>query len=57
VARALIERVADVARERGCARLYWTTKQDNAVARVLYDKVARFSGFIRYDYSLVSTLD
>lgn len=51
VARALIERVAEVARERGCARLYWTTKEDNAVARALYDKVATFSGFIRYDHA------
>ena len=51
-ARALIEAVAAVARHRGCARLYWLTKQDNARARALYDKVARFAGFIRYDYPL-----
>ena len=49
-ARALIERVAAVARERGASRLYWTTKEDNATARALYDKVARFNGFIRYDH-------
>ena len=49
-ARALIDRVASEARERGAARLYWMTKQDNATARVLYDKVATFSGFIRYDH-------
>jgi GNAT superfamily N-acetyltransferase len=48
--RALIDEVASVARARGCARLYWTTKQDNEVARALYDKVAAFRGFIRYDY-------
>jgi GNAT superfamily N-acetyltransferase len=48
--RALIEEVASVVRARGCARLYWTTKQDNEVARALYDKVAAFRGFIRYDY-------
>ncbi len=52
-ARALIERVAEVARDRGAARLYWTTMQDNSRARVLYDKMARFNGFIRYDYPLV----
>ncbi|TDD63179.1 GNAT family N-acetyltransferase [Actinomadura darangshiensis] len=51
-ARALIEHVAGEARKRGAARLYWTTKQDNVTARVLYDKVARFHGFIRYDYPL-----
>ena len=50
--RALIERVAQVARERDCLRLYWTTKQDNATARLLYDRMAKFNGFIRYDYAL-----
>lgn len=50
--RKLIEAVAAIARERGCARLYWTTKEDNTVARSLYDRIARFNGFIRYDYTL-----
>jgi GNAT superfamily N-acetyltransferase len=50
VARALIERVADIARERDCARLYWGTRQNNDRARALYDKVAIFRGFIIYDY-------
>ena len=53
-ARLLIEAIADRARERGCARYYWLTKQDNVRARGLYDKVARFAGFIRYDYPLGS---
>jgi GNAT superfamily N-acetyltransferase len=51
-ATALIAGVAEAARERGCFRLYWTTKEDNLKARRLYDLVARFSGFIRYDYPL-----
>jgi GNAT superfamily N-acetyltransferase len=51
VGRALIERVGEVARERDCLRLYWTTKEDNATARLLYDRLAKFNGFIRYDYS------
>ena len=50
--RELIEAVAAAARERGCHRLYWTTKEDNAAARFLYDRIARFNGFIRYDYAL-----
>jgi GNAT superfamily N-acetyltransferase len=50
--RALIERVAAAARERDCLRLYWTTKEDNAAARLLYDRLARFNGFIRYDFAL-----
>jgi GNAT superfamily N-acetyltransferase len=51
-ARALIDAVADTARKRGASRYYWQTKHDNARARALYDKLARFRGFIRYDYSL-----
>lgn len=51
-ARLLIEAVADKARARGCARYYWLTKQDNVRGRGLYDKVARFAGFIRYDYPM-----
>ncbi|MFI1509041.1 GNAT family N-acetyltransferase [Streptomyces sp. NPDC020597] len=52
MARALIERVAGAARERGADRLYWTTQEGNATARALYDKVAEFRGFIRYDHPL-----
>ena len=51
-ARALIERVAEAARERGATRYYWHTQDNNARARALYDQVARFSGFIRYAYPL-----
>jgi len=50
--RRLIEAVAAAARERDCYRLYWTTKEDNATARSLYDRIARFNGFIRYDCAL-----
>ncbi len=49
---ALIGRVAATARERDCLRLYWTTKEDNTRARRLYNHIARFNGFIRYDYAL-----
>lgn len=52
VGKALIERVAEVARGRDCLRLYWTTKEDNVRARRLYDYIARFNGFIRYDFTL-----
>jgi len=51
-ARALIEAVAAAARDRPASRLYWTTQEDNATARRLYDRLAAFSGFIRYDYPL-----
>lgn len=49
---ALIAGVADVARAHGCTRLYWLTKESNATARRLYDRVATNSGFIRYDVAL-----
>ena len=52
VAGALIERVAAAARERGASRLYWQTRDTNASARALYDRVGRFNGFIRYDYPM-----
>jgi GNAT superfamily N-acetyltransferase len=52
VARALIEAVAAAARARGAERMYWHTQDHNAVARALYDKVAKHNHFIRYDYPL-----
>ncbi len=50
--RALIEAVATQAREAGAARLYWLTQGRNALARRLYDRLARDGGFIRYEYPL-----
>ncbi|WP_158587862.1 hypothetical protein [Actinomadura logoneensis] len=38
--------------ERDAPRLYWTTQEHNATARALYDKVARFNGFLRHDRAL-----
>ena len=52
VATALIEAVAAAARTRGAERFYWMTKEGNRQARALYDRIARFKGFIRYDYPL-----
>jgi GNAT superfamily N-acetyltransferase len=52
VATALIEAVAAAARGRGAAKFYWMTKADNHVARRLYDRIARFKGFVRYDHPL-----
>jgi GNAT superfamily N-acetyltransferase len=43
-ARALIERVAGAARERGATLLYWHTQEDNARASVLHDQVAGSPG-------------
>ena len=52
VATALIEAVADAARASGAAKFYWMTKADNLTARALYDRIARFKGFVRYDHEL-----
>lgn len=54
VARALIEAVAAEARSRGALRYYWLTQDHNATARALYDQVASYKGFIRYDFPLRS---
>lgn len=52
VGRALIEAIADWARERGCGRVYWLTREDNTTARRLYDQVAVNKGFIQYQIPL-----
>jgi GNAT superfamily N-acetyltransferase len=46
--RALIEHLMAMARDRGWARLYWHTRQGNAVARRLYDRMARVDDFVKY---------
>ena len=51
-ARALIEAVARQARADGAGRLYWLTHETNATARMLYDRVARCSGFVEYEYPM-----
>ena len=48
VGRALIARVAELAKEAGAARLYWQTHEINTTAMKLYDKVAEKSGFLVY---------
>ena len=40
VGRALIKAVEQIAVEKGSKRLYWTTAEDNEIARKLYDKLA-----------------
>ena len=47
--RALIEAVWEHCKTVGVDRLYWKTKEDNYVARILYDRVANCSGFVEYE--------
>ena len=56
VAAALIELLAQRARVAGASRYYWLTQDSNARARALYDRVARYQGFIRYDHRMTPPL-
>ena len=52
VGRALILAVYDRARARGVKRVYWQTQESNVAGRQLYDKVAKYDGFIVYGQNL-----
>ena len=54
VGRLLITAVADAARARGAAVLYWQTEEFNGPARRLYERVAKRSPFIRYQIDLAT---
>lgn len=56
IARKLIEAVYENAKAAGSKRVYWQTKEDNLVARRLYDKVAELSGFIVYRRDLYKSM-
>ena len=48
IARALIDRLLEIARDKGWNRVYWMTDETNAVARRLYDTYTKADGFVRY---------
>jgi len=50
--RALISKVIEVAKEHGAGRVYWTTKESNAQARILYDSFTKVSEFVQYRFPL-----
>ncbi len=50
--RAMIQHVIDQGKREGWNRVYWMTKEDNAVARRLYATFAPADGFIRYRVGL-----
>ena len=52
VGRKLIEHVFAAARIGGCAKVYWLTHETNANAMLLYDRIARRSGFVQYEKQL-----
>jgi GNAT superfamily N-acetyltransferase len=50
--RRLIEYVFAAARDAGSAKVYWMTHETNATAMLLYDRIARRTGFVEYEKSL-----
>lgn len=50
--RALIQQVLNASKEHGTTRVYWNTYEDNATARLLYDKMAKYLGSIVYTHEL-----
>jgi len=52
VASALIATVEDLAIQNKCSELFWITKENNTVARKLYEQVATLSDFVRYEKKL-----
>jgi len=54
VGKSLIEAAHLSCRADGIGRLYWQTHESNTTARLLYDKLATFAGFIVYSRDLPS---
>lgn len=52
VGRALIESVYDAAERQGAGQVYWLTQEFNYPGRMLYDKVAEQTPFIKYAHNL-----
>ncbi len=46
--RSLIDAVIAAARAKSSGRVYWTTQENNARARVLYDSYTPVSNFVQY---------
>ena len=48
VGRALIEKVAEYAKQTNCRHVYWQTHKTNKTAQALYNKVAEDTEFLVY---------
>lgn len=49
VARALLDRLAGLGRDRGCDVVRWITAEDNHAAQSVYDSVATRTSWVTYD--------
>ena len=52
VGRALINAVYEAAEEEGAEQVYWLTQEFNYAGRILYDKVADRTAFMKYVHKL-----
>jgi len=50
--RALIEAVQKKGREERWRHIYWRTDKDNAIAQVLYNKIAKHTTWVTYEMDL-----
>lgn len=50
-ASAIIESLAEIARDEGAALVRWITAEDNTTARNLYDRLARSTAWVTYDHA------
>lgn len=48
IGKLLIDDLLAKAESNGWARVYWSTREDNTVARRLYDRYGAADGFVRY---------
>lgn len=46
---ALLQRLAEIARDEGATMVRWIAAEDNATARRLYDRVAKQTPWVTYD--------
>jgi GNAT superfamily N-acetyltransferase len=52
IGRALILGVYQAAKAAGVHEVYWQTHETNGAGRLLYDKVAKYAGYIVYEHEV-----
>ncbi|OGT47829.1 MAG: hypothetical protein A3E83_03125 [Gammaproteobacteria bacterium RIFCSPHIGHO2_12_FULL_41_20] len=52
IAKLLLEKLYEIAKNEKWSRIYWLTKPDNKIARQFYDKIAKGDEWVRYILNL-----
>lgn len=52
LARALIDALSAIGREKGWYKIFWMTQDHNVVAQRFYDKFAERKDYVRYDLTI-----